>query len=127
MASDPALFECTQCGDCCRGYGGTYVTEGDIARIAAFLQMAASEFKQRYCVWSGDRPVLSQQANGYCIFFNRNCTIHAVKPRMCRQWPYIRSLLVDIANWRIMASMCPGMRTDVDGERLLAAIRQKMG
>ena len=36
MESEQNLFTCTQCGDCCRGYGGTYVTDADIRRIAAF-------------------------------------------------------------------------------------------
>ena len=127
MESDQALFECTQCGDCCKGYGGTYLTEADIARIAAFVGVGIAEFKQHYCVLSGNRPVLAQQKNGYCIFFDRNCSIHAVKPRMCRQWPFIRSLMVDITNWRIMAGLCPGMNNNLDDRRLLAAIRRELG
>lgn len=127
MASDPILFACTQCGDCCRGYGGTYVTEADIQRIAAFTGIPVHDFKQHYCVSSGRRQVLAQQPNGFCVFFDRNCTIHAVKPRMCRQWPFIPSLLVDIANWRIMADVCPGMRKDLSDDQLKAAVHQVMG
>ncbi len=126
MGSDRALFECTQCGACCKGYGGTYLESTDIARIAEFIGVSGSEFEQRYCVISGNRPVLAQQANGYCIFFEHNCIIHAVKPRMCRQWPYIQSLLVDIANWRMMASVCPGMCIKLDDEHLRTAIRKEM-
>jgi hypothetical protein len=37
--SPDALFECRMCGDCCRGYGGTYVSESDIQAIADFLQV----------------------------------------------------------------------------------------
>jgi Fe-S-cluster containining protein len=109
------------------GYGGTYVTEFDIAEVAAFTGTSVPEFKRRYCVPSGDQLVLAQQANGFCIFFNRNCTIHAVKPRMCRQWPFIPSLLIDISNWSIMAGACPGMRNDLDDVELLKAIRNAMG
>jgi hypothetical protein len=127
MASDQALFECTQCGTCCKGYGGTYVSESDIAKIAAFVGAGVREFKRRYCVLSGNRWVLAQQANGFCVFFDRNCTIHAVKPRMCRQWPFIPSLLIDATNWRIMAGVCPGMRNHLDDAQLLEAIRSAMG
>jgi Fe-S-cluster containining protein len=126
VGSDQALFECTQCGDCCKGYGGTYLTESDITKIAAFIGVDIVEFKRRYCVYSGNRPVLAQQANGYCIFFDQNCTIHAVKPRMCRQWPFIQSLMVDIANWHIMAGVCPGMNRIMDDRHLMAAIRREM-
>jgi hypothetical protein len=45
---------------------------------------------------------------------------------MCRQWPFIPSLLVDIANWRVMASVCPGMNTQLDDRHLLAAIRREI-
>lgn len=126
MGSDETLFECTQCGDCCKGFGGTFLTESDIANIAAYIGVGIAAFMRRYCVPSGKRSVLAQQANGYCIFFDKNCSIHAVKPRMCRQWPFIKSLLVDIANWRIMASVCPGMKTDLDDRNLQAAIRREM-
>ena len=126
MESDRALFECTQCGDCCKGYGGTYLTESDITAISAFIGVDVTEFRRCYCVLSGDRPVLAQQPNGYCIFYHRNCSIHPVKPRMCRQWPFIQSLMVDIANWRQMASVCPGMNTQLDDQKLLAAIRRVM-
>ncbi len=126
MGSEQALFECTQCGACCKGYGGTYLTDPDITEIAAFIGLGIAEFKQRYCVYSGNRPVLAQQSNGYCIFFDQNCSIHAVKPQMCRKWPFIQSLLKDIANWRIMAGFCPGMNNAIDDRQLLAAIRREM-
>lgn len=126
MESDRTLFKCTQCGDCCKGYGGTYLTEADIDRISAFIGEGSADFKQKYCVLSGNRPVLAQQSNGYCIFFERNCSIHAVKPRMCRKWPFIDSLKIDIGNWRIMARFCPGMNTNLDDRQLTAAIHRKM-
>ena len=62
---------------------------------------------------SGNKPLLAQHQNGYCIFWDKLCTIHPVKPKMCKQWPFIESLLVDMINWQAMASMCPGIRTDL--------------
>lgn len=89
-----------------------------MAAIAKHLEISISAFIEHYCAPSGKRFVLAQRADGYCIFWDQNCTIHAIKPRMCRQWPYIGSLLEDIGNWRIMASVCPGMQADVDEVRL---------
>ena len=126
MESDQLLFECIQCGQCCNGYGGTYLEASDISRIADFVGVSETEFRQRYCTLSGNRPILSQQSDGYCIFFDRNCTIHPVKPRMCRQWPFIDSLLVDISNWHVMAGVCPGMHDNLDDEQLLAVVRKKI-
>ena len=117
MPSDPVtskhLFECQNCGECCKGYGGTFVTEKDIEKIAAYLGMKTQHFVDDYCQLSGGKPILAQGHRGYCAFWDEGCTIHAVKPQMCRQWPFIPSVLIDIENWQIMAASCPGMRTDL--------------
>lgn len=111
-ASD--FFECTQCGQCCKGYGGTYVSEADIAAIAIFLGISSASFRKHYCSLSGGKPLLAQRSDGYCIFFEQNCSIHQVKPRMCRRWPFIPGVLADVDNWRAMADSCPGIRADVN-------------
>jgi hypothetical protein len=118
------LFRCTLCGDCCRGYGGTYVSREDIAAIARFLAIDASVFIDRFCRMSGGRYLLAQRADGYCIFWDTVCTLHPVKPRMCRQWPFIESVVRDAFNWKIMAAACPGMRTDILLERVRACVMQ---
>jgi len=66
------LFRCTLCGDCCRGYGGTYVSREDIAAIARFLAIDPSVFIDRFCRMSGGRYLLAQRADGYCIFWTRS-------------------------------------------------------
>jgi Fe-S-cluster containining protein len=127
MTSEQTFFSCTQCGDCCKGFGGTYLTGEDMAVIADHLDITPDEFQQEYCTPSGGRLVLSQRQDGYCIFWDRICTIHDIKPRMCRRWPFIDSLNKDIHNWRIMASVCPGMRTDADVHELLEFVCKKLG
>ena len=107
------LFRCTLCGDCCRGFGGTYVSREDIRAIAAFLATDPSDLIDRFCRRSGGRFLLGQRSDGYCVFWDKSCTIHPVKPRMCRRWPFIESVATDASNWKIMSSLCPGMRTDV--------------
>ena len=121
------IFKCLRCGDCCRGYGGTVVDNTDIRAIAAYLDMTPEAFRTRYCTMSGSRPVLVQQPGGYCAFWDQLCTIHPVKPRMCRAWPFIESVVVDPANWRIMAGMCPGIRTDVSDEHVVECVKKKLG
>ena len=124
--SENHLFTCTQCGDCCKGYGGTYLTERDVAAISRFVDVSTDEFKKTYCTESGGRLVLAQRQDGYCIFFDVNCTIHAVKPRMCRQWPFIESVLTEPANWRIMAGVCPGMVDEQDDEKVIAYVKTQI-
>lgn len=118
------LFRCKRCGDCCRGFGGTYVSRQDIEAIAAFLATDPADLIDRCCQRSGGRYLLAQRADGYCIFWDQTCTIHPVKPRMCRRWPFIESVLADASNWGIMAALCPGMRTDVPLERIQDCVRR---
>ena len=118
------VFECRQCGDCCRGYGGTFVSKRDINAIASFLGEDPETFVATYCRFSGKRPLLSQKENGYCIFWDQICTIHPVKPKMCRRWPFIESVLRDVSNWRIMASMCPGIRAEAPESRVKECVQK---
>ena len=120
------IFECKQCGDCCKGYGGTFVTPEDIVVIARFIGADPDSFVERYCQMSGRKPVLAQRADGYCIFWDGRCAIHPVKPRMCRAWPFISSLQVDIHNWQIMASACPGMRADLPDKVVAGYLKQEL-
>ena len=121
---DPtAFFECRQCGRCCNGYGGTYLDNRDIQRIAKYIDTDPAGFTDRFCKMSGHRLLLAQRKNGYCIFWDQLCTIHPVKPLMCRKWPFLESILVDPANWLIMADSCPGIKTEVDTEILKRFVR----
>ena len=43
------LFSCQRCGDCCKGYGGTYLTETDIDRICRYLGMKRERFMRDIC------------------------------------------------------------------------------
>ena len=118
------LFACRRCGDCCKGYGGTYITENEINNICRFLGLERNTFVKRYCQMSGDRPVIAQGLDGYCIFWDKLCIIHAVKPRMCRNWPFIESLLVDAKNWQAMAASCPGMRATASDDQIQKCVSE---
>ena len=120
------LFECQQCGDCCKGYGGTYVTPADIKRISGFIGASSETFIDKYCRISGGRPLLSQQENGYCVFFDKNCAIHPVKPRMCKAWPFISSIITDPQNWELMSSVCPGIRTNYPTRVIIECVRKQL-
>lgn len=122
------LFVCQMCGDCCRGFGGTYVTPADIRAIAAFIRVPAETFVENYCRMSGGRPVLAQKEDGYCMFWekDRMCTIHPVKPRMCRAWPFIPGVLKDPKNWEIMSGVCPGIRTEFPADVVERCVREKL-
>lgn len=109
-----SIFACLGCGECCRGYGGTFVSEKDIEAISRYLKIDRRRFVSEFCQLSGGKTVLAQGKNGYCLLWDehKQCRIHPVKPQMCKNWPFIQNLLVDPENWQAMASSCPGMRAD---------------
>jgi len=122
---DPdALFDCRLCGDCCKGYGGTYVTREDIEVISRYIGTDPRKFVAEYCRYSGNRPVLAQRDDGYCIFWEKLCSIHPVKPQMCKRWPFLKSLLVDPQNWQIMAGSCPGIHADVPDRTIEKCVKK---
>jgi len=114
------IFECQLCGECCNGFGGTYVTDKDILEIAAFINADPTTFVETYCDYSGSRLVLTLGANGACIFFDteKQCTIHPVKPYMCKAWPYIKTIIKNPENWNAMAGACPGIKKDIPHDTL---------
>ncbi len=117
------IFQCQQCGECCTGFGGTYVTDKDIEKIAGYINIETEKFISKFCDLSGTRYVLSQGENEKCIFFDmeKQCTIHPVKPYMCRAWPFIQAVVKHPENWNAMASACPGMKKDIP-EKILKKI-----
>ena len=121
------IFECRMCGDCCQGFGGTYVTEDDIKAIAALRHEDPKTILAKYCEMAGSKPVLARGKDGFCIFFDREkqCTIHPVKPRMCRTWPFLKTLIKHPENWDAMASCCPGMKKGIPHSRLKDVIARK--
>ncbi len=120
------LFACTRCGDCCKGFGGTYLCETDVDAISRYLGVAADRLMAHYTCTSGGRRLIAQGDDGYCIFWDKMCTIHPVKPKMCRQWPFIRNILVDVGNWRAMAASCPGMNADAADQKIIDCVKKAL-
>jgi Fe-S-cluster containining protein len=117
------FFECQQCGECCRGYGGTFISDQDLTRISQYLNIPPERFLADHCDWSGGRPLIKTAASGYCVFWDKLCTIHEVKPRMCKIWPFIDSILIDTSNWAAIKSVCPGVRNNGNMDDLVKCVQ----
>ncbi|MCF8067915.1 MAG: YkgJ family cysteine cluster protein [Desulfobacterales bacterium] len=120
------IFKCMQCGECCKGYGGTYVSDADIRAIADYINKSPEVVRAGYCQLSGKKLLIRQKEDGFCIFFDKLCTIHPVKPRMCRAWPYIKSVVADVNNWHIMSSMCPGIQTHFPDDVIVRCVSEEI-
>ncbi|HGY11559.1 MAG TPA: YkgJ family cysteine cluster protein, partial [Desulfobacterales bacterium] len=57
------------------------------------------------------------------------CTIHPVKPYMCKAWPFIQTIIKHPENWNAMANSCPGMKKDIpytDLQKIVATEKEKL-
>lgn len=84
-------FACRRCGRCCREPGYVYLTEGDVDRIAAFLDMDVEAFTARFARLGQHRRGLSlvEREDGACVFLDGlgACAVQPVKPAQCESFP----------------------------------------
>ena len=104
------LFECTQCGTCCRGEGGIYLSREEINRISIFLNFSQQRFLEKFCLKKNGKTYIHTREDGYCHFSQKGrCSIHEVKPSPCRQWPFFPPMLIDQINWETARNSCPAL------------------
>jgi len=86
----PIFHECQRCTACCRWPGQVRLTDAEIARLAAFLELGEPEFIQRHTRLTQDRRglALQEKPDGACVFLAGNdCAVQSVKPQQCRDFP----------------------------------------
>jgi uncharacterized protein len=104
------LFECTQCGTCCQGEGGIYLSQEEIDRISKFLKLSRQNFLEKFCLKKNGKTYIHTREDGYCHFSQKGrCSIHEVKPSPCRQWPFFTPMLIDQTNWETARNSCPAL------------------
>ncbi len=114
------VFVCQQCGACCHGDKGILVTPEEIERLAAFLGFALKELHRRFLIISPLGPQVATR-NGACIFLEDNrCQVHPVKPRICREWPFLPALLQHPDEFEAAKESCPGFAPDCRHEDFVA-------
>ena len=106
------VFACRQCGECCHGDKGILVTPEEAEKLAAFLNLTLEELQLRYLIASPLGPQVATQ-NGACIFLVDNrCRVHPVKPRICREWPFLPALLTHADEFEAAKEACPGLHPE---------------
>ena len=86
----PISLECQRCAACCRWPGEVRLTDDEVAKIAAFMEMQEPDFIEQHLRLRHDRKglALKEQANHSCIFLEGgNCAIQPVKPQQCQEFP----------------------------------------
>ena len=120
QAKEQLVFTCRQCGECCQGDKGILVTPEEAHRLAAFLGLTLDELHRRYLIASSLGPQVATR-NGACIFLaDTRCQVHPVKPRICREWPFLPALLEHADEFDTAKEACPGLEADCRHEDFVA-------
>ncbi|MBX9582953.1 MAG: YkgJ family cysteine cluster protein [Gemmataceae bacterium] len=109
--ADGLGFACTRCGHCCTGEPGfVWVTDEEVAALAAFRKEPVEEFTAVYTRKARGRRTLKEKAGGDCVFFERGkgCTVYPVRPPQCRTWPFWESNVETPEAWEQTKAVCPG-------------------
>jgi Fe-S-cluster containining protein len=108
---DGLRFRCTRCGSCCTGEpGNVWVTDEEIAAIAAFRGETVEQVRGWYTRTGRRGRSLREKDNGDCVFFDREagCTVYPARPAQCRTWPFWESNVASPDAWRQTCAVCPG-------------------
>jgi Fe-S-cluster containining protein len=110
---DPARirFVCQPgCTNCCDQRGYVYLTEADLLRAAAFVNLTPEDFERRYVYRTRHLLRLRKPPRSQCHFLEHGgCGIHPAKPTQCRTFPFWPDLLASVEAWSETARYCPGM------------------
>jgi Fe-S-cluster containining protein len=102
------------CGKCCTGEPGyVWVSDEDLAAIAAFRKEPVEEVRGLHTRKTKGRRTLREKENGDCVFYDRakGCTVYPVRPAQCRTWPFWDSNLETPEAWDRTTQICPGSGT----------------
>jgi len=99
--------------------------ENDQRQMVQCLNLHREQVKSKYWRVTGT-TVQMQTVDGYCIFYDQGCLVHAGRPWRCRQWPLHPSILDDELNFHIIAESCPGIRAEIGYEEFCRILRRIM-
>ncbi|HEU0075545.1 MAG TPA: YkgJ family cysteine cluster protein [Dehalococcoidia bacterium] len=105
-------FKCTECGNCCTGSAGSvYLSQADIARLAAHFDVPPGRFVRRYTrVEKGHRVLADRPESDECVFLrDKTCTVYDARPTQCRTYPWWLVNIQDPRAWQETAAVCEGI------------------
>jgi Fe-S-cluster containining protein len=119
----PRAFDCSMCGECCRGEGGIVLGPRDLSRLCSHLHMGAENFIALYTYLQNEKINIRTGPDRYCIFFlpGTGCSVHISRPDICRAWPFFRGNMVDEASLGMAKEFCPGINPVIGHEAFVRA------
>lgn len=98
------------CIACCDQRGFVYLTEEDLQKASAFLNMTTEEFEAKYVFRTRNLIRLRKPPHSQCHFLmNHGCSIHPAKPTQCRLFPFWPELVENRLGWMRASAFCPGI------------------
>jgi len=105
-----SVFRCQQCGECCQGRGGILPTPGEIDLIAQYLKMPVAQLESNFLELTPLGLAVKNKPGAGCIFNEQGrCAIHPVKPRICRDWPFLPAILLHENEFEAAKEACLGL------------------
>ncbi|MBU1741148.1 MAG: YkgJ family cysteine cluster protein [Proteobacteria bacterium] len=126
MSDVDPVFNCQQCGWCCRGEGGIALDEKRVGRLASYLGLPVERLLARFCHRRDGQWYVAAGRDGYCLFFDHSipgCAVHPVKPEICELWPYFPGNVANREGFEVAKNNCPGIGRDVTHEAFVANAR----
>lgn len=111
-----ACSSCEGCGECCRGMGDTIVTDPyDIYQLHAGLGLTFADLLNSGRIGLHNENGLTlphlamRDESGACSFLGDDgrCTIHALRPGICRLFPLARDYSDGSVRYFILPDACP--------------------
>ncbi|MBF5026926.1 YkgJ family cysteine cluster protein [Planobacterium oryzisoli] len=117
-------IDCLKCANCCKTTGPLF-TDADIERIAKFLRIRPGEFISRYLRTDEDGDRVLQQVPCTFLLPDNACSIYAVRPKACREYPHTdRKKIYQINHLTLQNTLiCPAAYLAV--EKLQRHLEQK--
>ena len=116
-------FQCRQCGACCLGRGGVRFSQSEAAAAALWLKISVGELSRLYLADGSPPWEIRTGPDNYCLFhqLDGRCLIHAVKPRVCRDWPFLPGILAHESAFLDAKASCPGLAEELNWAEFRAA------
>ena len=119
-------FVCQMCSLCCTGEGGILMRPEEAEAAARELGMEVADFLDRHTRPRNGEVEVVTDGRGVCSLLGpQGCRIHAVKPRICRAWPFLPQILANPDAFEEAKLGCPGLDPEASHEDFLRQARQE--
>lgn len=113
MEVRPVRFECTGCGNCCRGKGQVYFTPDELKAAEDLMGLRGekrTEFREKF-IHKKHKGLLVHNTNGRCMLLgdDNRCSIYEARPLQCSTYPFWPAFFEDADEFAFLKDECEGI------------------